>query len=84
MRVVPGDDVVIAVADAVGRPPDEHLVLARLEHLDILDYDRLVHLVQDRGSRAHRNLLVDLGTAPSVILMETGVREKRSPRVSVR
>ena len=65
MRVVAGDHVVVAVADAVRRPPDQHLVRARLQHLDVLDDDRLVDLVQDRGSsRAWTPSLVGLGHRP--------------------
>src|SRR5207302_8538551 len=55
MRIVAGDDVQVAVADAVGLPAHQHLVRAGIEHLDVLDHERLLDLVQDRGRRLRRH-----------------------------
>jgi hypothetical protein len=45
MRVVTGDHVQVAVADAVGRPPHLDLVRTGFEQLDVLDHDRLLRVV---------------------------------------
>src|SRR5262249_36108027 len=42
-----------AVADAVGREPDQHLVGPGLEHVHVLDDQGLVQLVQDRRAGSH-------------------------------
>ena len=53
MRVVAGDHVQVAVADAVGRPPHLDLVRTGLEQLDVLDHDRLLRVVQNRRCDTH-------------------------------
>ena len=77
MRVVAGDDMEVAVAHAVRRPPHEDLVSPRLQHLDVLDDHRLVELVQDRGRRSHR--FPPRASAPA-ILPERALRWEGRPR----
>jgi hypothetical protein len=49
MGIVARDDMQIAVADAIGGPSHLNLVGSGLGELDVLDHDRLLHVVQNRG-----------------------------------
>ncbi len=58
VRVVARHHVQVAVADAVGRPAHADLVRAGLQHLHVLDHQRLVHLVQHGSIGVHGHALL--------------------------
>src|SRR5260370_29076066 len=57
MRHVSVDQVVVAVADAGGGPAHLDLVRARIQELDVLDDQGLLHLVHHGRRRSHGRLL---------------------------
>ncbi len=56
MRIQTFDKMQVAVADAAGRGPHQHLVFLRLVDLDLFDRQRLMGSVKDSGSHIHRDL----------------------------